>query len=202
MIILIPAEFALIASLSVAGAISAVAIDKFSRAREIERNERPQHPKLPSVARAELISLMFEKSITSEAITRVYEAAQQDRIDRLERDRLLLKYKQQLDSLNQRITHLRPVADYSDLSDFRNKLARLLEDKISLLDQRLLEISKSGILADADPKVEKIFKETTKMKAAAVEHKPFKEEEKSIEQLQNEIMEALQRLEQVEIDKE
>jgi hypothetical protein len=202
MIILISAEFAIIAGLSVAGAISAVVIDRFSQARATERIERPQHPKSSSAARAELVSVMFEKSITSEAITRVYEAAQQGRIDRLERDRLLLKYKQQLDSLNQRIAHLRPVADYSDLSDFRNKLARLLEDKISLLDQRLLEISKSVIVADVDPKIQKIFTETTKMKAAAVEHKPFKEEEKSIEQLQDEIIEALQRLEQVEIDKE
>ncbi len=145
---------------------------------------------------------MFEKSLTSEAITRVYEASQQNRIDRLERDRLLLKYKQQLHSLNQRIGQLRPVADYSDLSDFRNKLARLLEDKISLLDQRLLEISKSGVVSDIDPRVQKILSETTRMKAAAVEHKPFKEEEKSIEQLQNEIVEALQRLEQAEIDKD
>lgn len=202
MIILIPAEFALIVGFSVAGAISAVVIDKFSQARAIERVERPQHPKSSSAAGAELVSLMFEKSITSEAITRVYEAAQDGRIDRLERDRLLLKYKQQLDSLNGRIAHLRPVADYSDLSDFRNKLARLLEDKISLLDQRLLEISKSGMVADVDLKVQKIFTETTKMKAASVEHKQFKEEEKSVEQLQDEIVDALQRLEQVEIDKE
>ena len=200
-IILIPAEFVLIACLSVAGAISAILLEKFPRSRGIEREMLPQ-AKSSNAARIELVSLKFEKSLASEAITRVYEASQQNRIDRLERDRLLLKYKQQLDSLNQRIGQLSPVADYSDLSDFRNKLARLLEDKISLLDQRLLEISKSGGVSDIDPRVQKILSETTTMRAAAVEHKPFKEEEKSIEQLKNEIVEALQHLEQVEIDKD
>jgi len=197
---LMAAEFAIIAGSSVAGAVSAALIERLSRTRISEK--KPQ-AKSSNAAKAELASLLFEKSLNSEAITRVYEESQKGRIDRLERDRLLLKYKQQLDSLNERIAQLQPVADYADLSELRSNLVRLLEDKISSLDQRLLEMSKSsGVTPEYDSKIQKIIAETTKVQAAPVQNMAFKAEEKNIQQLQNEIVQALQRLEQVEIDKD
>ena len=190
------AEIALIAGSSVAGAISAAFIKRLSR------KGCKKQPRSTGAARAELLSLLFEKNLSAEAITRVYEASQEGRIDRLERDRLLLKYKQQLDSLNQRIATLQPVADFADMTEMRNSLVSLLENKISALDQKLLDM-KSGVPRDAvDARVQKIIAETTKVQAAPVEQKPFKAEEKSIDQLQKEIMQVLQRLEQVEIDKD
>jgi hypothetical protein len=190
------AEIAIIAGTSVAGAISAAFIERLSR-----KGEKKQQ-RSSSAARAELLSLLFEKNLAAEAITRVYEASQEGRIDRLERDRLLLKYKQQLDSLNQRIAHLQPVADFAEMTELRNNLVSLLENKISALDQKILEM-RSGVPHDAvDARVQKIIAETSKVQAAPVEQKPFKAEEKSIDQLQKEIVQALQRLEQVEIDKD
>jgi hypothetical protein len=191
------AEIALIAGSSVAGAISAAFIGRLSWSKGDKRQ-----PRSTGAARAELISLLFEKNLAAEAITRVYEAYQEGRIDRLERDRLLLKYKQQLDSLNQRIAHLQPVADYAEMTETRNNLVSLLENKISALDQKLLDM-KSGVPHDAiEARVQKIIAEAAKVQSAPVEQKPFKAEEKSIDQLQEDIMQALQRLEQVEIDKD
>lgn len=191
------AEIAVIAGTSVAGAISAAFIERISRAKDGKKQRQPS-----GAARAELLSLLFEKNLAAEAITRVYEASQEGRIDRLERDRLLLKYKQQLDSLNQRIALVQPAADFADMTELRNNLVSLFENKISELDQKLLEL-RSGVQHDAvDAKVQKIIAETSKIQTAPVEQKPFKAEEKSIDQLQKEIMHALQRLEQVEIDKD
>jgi hypothetical protein len=74
--------------------------------------------------------------------------------------------------------------------------------------KELVKMSASGAAshdttAAVDAKVQKIIAEATKVQAPViVEQKPFKAEEKSIEQLQGEIMKALQRLEQVEIDKD
>lgn len=147
---------------------------------------------------------MFEKTLASEAITRVYEASQQGRIDRLERDRLLLKYKQQLDSLSQKIQELQPAADYIEIAEMRDNLRKIIEDRISVLDQKLQQLTKSGATfsIDLDPKVERIIAETKNVQSSApVEHKQ-KSDEKTIEQLQNEIVQALERLEQVEIDKD
>ncbi len=194
------AEIAIIAGSSVAGAISAAFIEKLSRSRG---DNKKQKLKSTSAARVELLSLLFEKNLASEAITRVYEASQEGRIDRLERDRLLLKYKQQLDSLNQKITILQPAADFADMTELRNNLVSLLENKISALDQKLMEMKKSSLSPDTvDAKVQKIIAETSKVQTTPVEQKPFKAEEKSIDQLQKEIVQALQRLEQVEIDKD
>jgi hypothetical protein len=199
-------EIAFIAGSSIAGVISAVFLDKLLRIRG--NNKKYAQSSSSSIAsiRAELISLLFEKNLTAEAITRVYEAAQDGRIDRLERDKLLLKYKQQLDSLNQKVAYLRPVADFSDLKELRNNLVSFLEDRISALDKKLLELSKSNPPSqdDIDAKAKKILAETSNMQQSAtpIEQKMFKADEQSIEQLHKEIVQALQHLEQVEIDKD
>jgi len=192
------AEFAIIAGSSVAGAISAAFIERLSRSRVGNKKQL----KLTSAAKAELLSLLFEKNLASEAITRVYEASQEGRIDRLDRDRLLLKYKDKLDSLNQRIAHLQPVADFADLKELRNNLVSLIENKISVLDQKLLEM-KPIVTHDAvDARVQMIIAETAEVQAVPVEQKSVKAEEKTIDHLQKEIVQALERLEQVEIDKD
>ena len=199
-------EIAFIAGSSIAGVISAVFLDKLLRIRG--NNKKYAQSSSSSIAsiRAELISLLFEKNLTAEAITRVYEAARDGRIDRLERDKLLLKYKQQLDSLNQKIAYLQPVADFSNLKELRNNLVYFLEDRISALDKKLLELSKSNPPSqdDIDAKAKKIFAETSNMQQSAtpIEQKMFKADEQSIEQLHKEIVQALQHLEQVEIDKD
>jgi hypothetical protein len=199
-------EIAFIAGSSIAGVISAVFLDKLLRIRG--NNKKYAQSSSSSIAsiRAELISLLFEKNLTAEAITRVYEAARDGRIDRLERDKLLLKYKQQLDSLNQKVAYLRPVADFSDLKELRNNLVSFLEDRISALDKKLLELSKSNPPSqdDIDAKAKKILAETSNMQQSAtpIEQKMFKADEQSIEQLHKEIVQALQHLEQVEIDKD
>ena len=196
-------EIALAAGSSIAGAISAVFIDNLLRIRS--NNKKHARPSSSSTdIQAELLSLLFEKKLAAEAITRVYEAAQDGRIDRLERDKLLLKYKQQLDSLNQKVAYLQPVADFSDVRELRTNLVSFLEDRISVIDKKLLELSKSRPPSqDAiDAKANNILVETSKVQPVTpVEQKMFKADEKSIEQLQKEIVQALQHLEQVEIDK-
>ena len=92
-------EIAIIAGSSVAGVISAAVLDRLGRIREGNSSKRKAQAKPATAARAELASLLFEKSLTSEAITRVYEAAQGGRVDRVERDareaaaHLLASYK-------------------------------------------------------------------------------------------------------------
>jgi hypothetical protein len=197
-------EIALIAGSSIAGVISAVFLDKLFHIRSNNKKLAQSSSSSASI-RTELLSLLFEKNLTAEAITRVYEAAQDGRIDRLERDKLLLKYKQQLDSLNQKVAYLQPVADFSDLIELRGNLVSFLEDRISALDKKLLELSKSSPPSqdDIDTKAKKILAETAKVQSASpAGQNMFKAEEQSIEQLQREIVQALQHLEQVEIDKD
>ena len=197
-------EIVLITISSIAGIISAVFLDKVFRVR-INNKKRARSSSYPSL-RTELLSFLFEKNLTSEAITRVYEAAQDGRIDRLERDKLLLKYKDQLNSLNKKIAYIQPLADFSDLKELRNSLVSLLEDRISALDKKLLDLSKSyphsSLQDDIDSKASKILAETSKAQTSAhMRQEMFEPEEQSIERLHKEIAQALRKLEQVEIDK-
>jgi len=195
-------EVAIIAGSTLAGAISAIFIEKLSRIRSSSKKQI----RSSSAARAELLSVLFEKNLAAEAISRVYEASQNGRIDRLERDRLLLKYKQQLDSLNQKIEYLQPVADFADLTALRNNLALFLGERISSFDKKLLELSKSGVSSEAsaaDVRLKEILEETLKVEPTApLDQKLVDVDEKSIEQLNREMLQTLRQLEQVEIDKD
>lgn len=202
------AEIAVIAAgSSVAGAVSAAILEKLSRikaraaAAEKTGADAVNGP-TPAVAaaKAELASLLFEKALAAEAITRVYEAAQEGKIDRLERDRLLVKYKQDLDLLNERIARLQPVAEFAELTEVRNNLVSLLETKISTIDSKLAEMAKAGARPIVIERVQ-VMPVPEKVKDEA-QARQFRVEEKSIEQLQKEIMQALTRLEQVELDKD
>jgi len=203
------AEIILIAGSSFAGVISAVFLDKLFRIR-FNSKKHSRSPSSRASIRAELVSFLFEKNLTSETITHVYEAAQEGRIDRLERDKLLLKYKQQLDSLNEKIAYLQPLADFSDLKELRSSLVSFVENRISALDKKLLDLSKSHPPSssspsqdDIDSKVNKIFAESSKVESVTpMGPKMFKTDEQSIEQLHKEIVQALRHLEQVEIDKD
>jgi hypothetical protein len=201
-------EMAIIGSSSVAGILSAVLLGKLLRIRNNNKKRHGQStPSSIDSLRGELTSLSFEKDLTAQAITRVYEAAQDGRIDRLERDRLLLKYKHQLDSLNQKVAYLQPIADFSDLRELRNNLVFFIEDRISALDKKLLDLSRSNppFQDGIDPKAKKILADTSKIQQSVsvtpIDKNTFKSDEQSIERLHKEIVEALQHLEQVEIDK-
>ncbi len=187
-------ELAVIAGSSAAGAISAAVMAKVSKLKA----KVAKRPESVNAARVELASLLFEKTLAAEAITRIYESAQEGKVDRLERDRLLLKYKRDLDSLNERIAMLQPVAEYADLKEVRTQLVSLIQDRISAIDSKLAAMSSVKPLVvekvQVMPTPEKIIDDSDK--------KQFKAEEKSIEQLQGEIMQALTRLEQVELDKD
>ena len=235
----------LIAASTLAGAISAaVILTRISRSKTSLKKKHERLIKPFSTTKAELQSLLFEKSLLSESITRVYEASYEGKIDSIERDRLLLKYKQQLDSYDKKIADLQSVVDITELVDMRNGLVSLLEGRITAIDQKLTEISnKYGIsksdIIDSSPKSDpqvivskpegekKEYGQKLKendddrhqsdvaneqeMTVAAVRgdqkdqkkhngKEKVKTEEKTIDDLQKEIMHALGRLEQVDPD--
>lgn len=235
----------LIAASTLAGAISAaVILTRISRSKTSLKKKHEHLIKPFSTTKAELQSLLFEKSLLSESITRVYEASYEGKIDSIERDRLLLKYKQQLDSYDKKIADLQSVVDITELVDMRNGLVSLLEGRITAIDQKLTEISdkygisKSDIIDSSlksdrqvivskpegekkeyvqklkendDDRHQSDVANEEEMTVAAVrgdqkdqkkhnDKEKVKTEEKTIDELQKEIMHALSRLEQVDPD--
>ena len=106
--------------------------------------------KTSDAAKSELQSLLFEKSLASEAIAHSYEAAQKRKIDLAERNKLLLKYRQQISFYNKKIEELQSVADLVELSQGRDRLVSLIETKITAIDSKLFELSQRlGISLEA-----------------------------------------------------
>ena len=242
----------LIAASTLAGVVSAaVILTRISRSKTSALKKKHDLLIKPfSTTKAELQSLLFEKSLLSQSITRVYEASNEGKIDSIERDRLLLKYKQQLASYNKKITDLQSVVDITELVDMRNGLVSLLEGRITAIDQKLAEISNkygistSDIIINSSPKShrqaivgkkpeeenkesDQNLKEndddrhqsdvsneesmTAEVRGGGGDQKDQKKkkhndkekvktEEKTIDELQKEIMHALSRLEQVDPD--
>jgi hypothetical protein len=200
-----------------AGAFSGAALVYILSKVKISSLKRQRYVVKPlDNCKAEIQSLQFEKSLVGEAITRVYEAVQERKVDSVERDRLLLRYKQQLDSYNEKIATLQSDVDFADLYEMRNDVVGLLEKRITAIDQKLFELSKkAGMEPRESIKIqqqrviekEEVEDEKTggggEVKSAAEVERIVgrdKSEEKNMEELQKEIMEALYRLDQAEID--
>ena len=87
------------------------------------------------------------------------------------------------------------MADFADLTELRNNLVLLFGDRISALDKKLLELSKSSVSSEAnaaDVRIKEILAETLKMQPTVpLEQKLIDADEKSIEQLHKEMLQAL-----------
>jgi DNA anti-recombination protein RmuC len=212
-------EIAVLVGSIIAGAISGAAVVHIvSKVNSSSLKSQRQVVKPFDNAKAELQSLQFEKRLVGEAITRVYEAVQEGKVDSVERDRLLVRYKQQLDSYNEKIGELQSAVDFTDLYEMRNDITGLLERRITAIDQKLGELSKKYGMERREPikiKQQRFIEkeeenggggggggvESLAEVEALVEED--KSEGKNIDELQKEIIEALHRLDQVEIgDKE
>jgi hypothetical protein len=242
-------EILLIAAFALVGATSgAIILNKISRIKTLLK-KKERFTKAFITTKEELQSLQFEKSLISQSITRVYEASYEGKIDLIERDRLLLKYKQQLNSYDKKIADLQSLVDISELADMRNGLVSLIEGRITAIDHKLAEISNkygistSDIIIGSSPKssnqqpiIDRSGEEEEKNKNNKEEEnqkkfgneghqsqhlaneetmaireqkdqkkkdsvrEKIKTEEKTIDEIQKEIMQALGRLEQIDPD--
>lgn len=83
----------------------------------------------------------FEKELVSHAIENILLASKNKSIDIFEKDRLLLKYNDQLKKLNEKMDKIQSEIDVTKLIDLRNDLASLLDNKISDIDKKIKEIN-------------------------------------------------------------
>ena len=159
---------------------------------------------------------------------RVYEAVQEGKIDRNEFDRLLLKYKNQLIFCDEKIDALQPLVDIAEVSEMRDDVLSLFERRVGAMDRKLAELCRKYGISDTGisktikmmhqqrPSIENENLES-KDKEGGIEfevgdvpasekfktnyeEQEGKSEEKSVEKLQKEIIEALSRLDQIEIE--
>jgi hypothetical protein len=118
-----------------AGSLSTLAIDKVMKigfSKGIKSDSAPYES-----VRTELNSLEFEKNIAAESAMKVEEAFEEKRIDVYERDKLLQQYNRQIEQYDQRIERYQNMIDLADLRNERDNLTEIINKRIVSIDQRL-----------------------------------------------------------------
>jgi hypothetical protein len=167
-------------------------------------NKLPSDPDLKS----QLHSLEFEKGLIAQALTRVSEAMTQDSISSSEYDRLTLQYKEKLRIYEKDIAELRSTSDYVEVQNLRNDLNYYLQHKMKQLDEKLSHLSKNEIVPDSNSPFHTESISTINAPAAEQTRGPshilsqrskiFSDQERKIQDTQQDIMNALKRLESQE----
>jgi len=115
--------------------------EKIKEQQDVLKTKPDLIKKKSQIMEDELKIYQFEKDLASHALEKILIASKNNEIDSYEKDRLLLKYKDQLKKLNEKLEKIHSEIDVTELIILRNDLALLLDNKISGIDQKISEIN-------------------------------------------------------------
>ena len=95
---------------------------------------------------SQINSLEVERDILTKTISRLYD--NDSDLNKIQRDRLLLRYQHQLGVIIARIQKLETVSKHPDLGPLGEGLITLMDQKLSQLDQRLYELTSKIQIAE------------------------------------------------------
>ena len=144
-------------------------------------------------AKGALKVLLLERQIIGSALTTIFESESKGIISQIERERLVDKYKVDLQQLNSTIEHHQRTVDLYDLENSREALIRDFNSKLIEMEERItrLKSGNSGPLQISSPDRPTVISLAQKQEQAT-------EAEKRVEQIRDEILKAMDRLEQIE----
>ena len=131
---------------SVAGACTAVAIDKIPK-RKNDKFVLRANP----IIKNQIQSFKIEKDILTKTIARLY--LNESEFSKIQRDKLLLRYQNQLGLVIAKIEKLEAASKHPDIGPLGDGLITLMDQKLSQLDQRLHEISSKIIVGSITPQI-------------------------------------------------
>lgn len=161
-------EVALIIS-SIAGAATAATINKFPKKNKVPLIGANSHIK------AQIDTLRIEKEILTKTISRLYTDSPD--LTKIQRDKLLLRYQHQLGVILSKIEKLEQASKHPDLGPLGDGLITLMDQKLSALDKKLVEISTKISVAQTQLEKPEIKKEESKKEAKTVVEKPVEKPE-------------------------
>jgi len=175
-------------------------------------------------SRREMRTLLLERDLLSAALTKVYEAENEGKITREEREMIAKRYSSQIREMESKLRDKELVVEVGELEGLRDELLTLFREKIqnieSRLDQakdRLPSLSQQegrgvepsvpiGARAKLAASVVATQSGQSEDLDRAVERKAPKrddtEGERRVRAIRDEVMEALERLEQIDSRKE
>lgn len=191
----------------VTGVITSIIVNGLMGHGQVKSKGRSEISQLSSPAGNSLVleSLKIENDIIKEGIAKIYEAFNDDKISKLEYDRLMVKYTEDLRICDERIKDLQPIIDIFELKDLRNGLVSLIENRIKNIDEKLDKLSSTTIMKSHGIRtsgIDPISKGSRHVEPDAIKSQKFGVqilqsatlEQIRIERLQKEVLAALSKL--------
>jgi len=166
-------------------------------------------------SRREMRALMVERDLLSSALMKVYEAETDGRISKDEREIIAKKYSDQIKDLQSKLKDVELIVEVGELEALREELVTMFQEKVHNLETRLdqarerLEAvapqipapmaAQSVVKKETVPRVEK---PTELEKMVEKKAKPeMSESEKRMKEIRSEVLEALTKLERIDVEK-
>ncbi len=176
-------------------------------------------------SKREMRTILLERDLLSAALTKVYEAENEGKITREEREMIAKRYSSQIRDLESKLSDKELVVEVGELESLRDELVTLFKEKIQNIESRLDQAKERfPTISQQEAKGLEATAASAARKAAAgsagttaqsaqgesleriVERKAPKrddtEGERRVRAIRDEVMEALERLEQIDSRKE
>jgi hypothetical protein len=167
---------------------------KYVSVEELERRKR------------EMRTLMVERDMLSSALMRIYEAENEGRITKEERELISRRYSEQIKQIESKLKDAELYVEVGELERLRDELVSLFQSKIKNIETRLEEArQRLGLtLSGQEITSSKEIAQPTDELEAVVQRKAkqeIPEPERRVNELRQEIMQALSKLEQIDTEK-
>jgi len=158
-------------------------------------------------SRREMRTVMLERDLLSSALMKIYEAETEGRITKDEREMITRRYSDQIKELESKLKDAELVVEVGELEKLRDELVDMFEQKIQNLEARLEHArERLGVIApqviapkELTPKqeghaeLERVVEKRAKPELSASERR--------VREIRDEVMDALTRLEQIDVEK-
>jgi hypothetical protein len=157
-------------------------------------------------SRRDMRTIMVERDLLSSAMMKLYEAESEGRITREEREMISKRYSDQIKDLQSKLKDVELIVEVGELEGLRGELMTLFETKIQNIETRLVAAKESlgaaapqPVKKEVAPKVDKgtDLERVVERRARS----EMSESEKRVKVIRDEVMDALTRLEQIDIEK-
>jgi hypothetical protein len=160
-------------------------------------------------AREALKVLKLERQILGSAVTTIYESHTSGVISEAERDRMLEKYKVDLKRLEKAIQENQQIVDLHDLEIERDEVVKGFKTKLAEIDAKLKGLKMGALAVPVKPEQSERSGGTVsdggsqhhdEQSKSKENEQVITDSEKRINQIREEILKAMDRLEQIEAE--
>lgn len=158
-------------------------------------------------SRREMRTVMVERDLLSSAMMKLYEAEGEGRVTKEEREMIAKRYSDQIKDLQSKLKDVELVVEVGELEKLREELVTMFQEKVGNIEVRL-DQAKERLNLTAPPPVKRDVGVPRVEKATELEkvverkaRNELTEGERRVKEIRDEVMEALTRLEQIDVDK-